>query len=184
MSEEKTILEKMEVLRLSNEESNKITKECIQTALVLLMKEQDFAHISITDIAKKAGVSRTAYYRNYQTKEDVLRNLLDDVAKNIHKSMKKYLVSDDEYKYWLCMFQDITPYAETAKLLFNAHFGEEIENGIYNMLIGEYTNPVNSDKYIERFWSGAVCAVIKQWLLGDMKESPENMATICCKAND
>ena len=45
-------------------ESNRLAKECIVTALVELMKIKDYDAISITDIAKKAGVSRMAYYRN------------------------------------------------------------------------------------------------------------------------
>ena len=42
-------------------ESNRLAKECIVTALVELMKIRDYDSISITDIAKKAGVSRMAY---------------------------------------------------------------------------------------------------------------------------
>ena len=142
------------------------------------------SQINISEITKKAGVSRTAYYRNYQSKEDVLHNLLDDVVLSIYKSMKKHSVYDGEYEYWLSMFQDLVPFAETASLLFKAHFGEEIENGIYNILMSEYESPTPKDKYIERFWSGAVCAVIKQWIFDDMKETPESMADICCHVND
>lgn len=59
---------KMDALRQSNAESNALTKESIETALLALMKEKNFSSITITDIAKKAGVSRLAYYRNYSSK--------------------------------------------------------------------------------------------------------------------
>jgi len=55
-------------------ESNRLAKECIVTALIELMKVRDYNAISITDITKKAGVSRMAYYRNYTSKEDILKN--------------------------------------------------------------------------------------------------------------
>lgn len=171
-------------LRLSNEESNRITKESIQSALILLMQKKEFSNITVTEIVKKAGVSRTAYYRNYQSKEDVLNNLLSEVVFNIYKPIKNKLDIDDEYEDWHSMFRDIVPFANMAKLLFKAHFGEDIENGIYNMLIAEYTNPTASEKYIERFWSGAVCSIIKQWVMDDMAVSPEDMAAICCKVNE
>lgn len=45
-------------------ESNRLVKDCITTAFIELMKVRDYNTITITDITKKAGVSRMAYYRN------------------------------------------------------------------------------------------------------------------------
>lgn len=44
--------------RLGNKESNKITRECVETALIQLMKTKPFEAITITDIVQRAGVSR------------------------------------------------------------------------------------------------------------------------------
>ena len=52
--------------------TNQLVKECLYTSLMLLMEQKEFQNITITDIAKKAGVSRMAYYRNYETKEAIL----------------------------------------------------------------------------------------------------------------
>ena len=54
---EETELQKHAVLRLSNEESNKLTRECLRTALIKLMEQKPFDQISIKDIVKKSGVS-------------------------------------------------------------------------------------------------------------------------------
>ncbi len=81
MSKQDSEMKKREVLRLSNIESNKITRECIETALILLMSEKDYSNITISEIVQRAGVSRTAYYRNYSSKEDILNTLLHDVIK-------------------------------------------------------------------------------------------------------
>jgi AcrR family transcriptional regulator len=56
-----------------------LTKESIFTALLELMATKEFAQISVTAIAKRAGVSRMAFYRNYQTKEDILNDYLDQL---------------------------------------------------------------------------------------------------------
>ena len=63
-------------LKLSNEEVNRITKDSIQEALVYLLSKKNINDISVTEIVNKAGVSRTAYYRNYQSKEDILKEIL------------------------------------------------------------------------------------------------------------
>ena len=65
------------------QEANEFVKECITTALLKMLKEQDFSDITITDLVKKAGVSRISFYRNYESKEDVLR-------KHIHLLLKAW----------------------------------------------------------------------------------------------
>ncbi|HIS07210.1 MAG TPA: TetR/AcrR family transcriptional regulator, partial [Candidatus Choladocola avistercoris] len=49
-----------------------MTKECLYTALLLLMEKKPYEDITITEIAKKAGVSRMSYYRLYKSKDDIL----------------------------------------------------------------------------------------------------------------
>ena len=61
-----------ENLRLSNQESNRLTRECLQTALIYLMNEKPFEQIHISELARRSGVSRTDFYRNYTCKEDFL----------------------------------------------------------------------------------------------------------------
>ena len=56
----------------TNNMQNILTKESIFTALMILMEKKDFKEISITEITKKAGVSRMAFYRNYDEKEDII----------------------------------------------------------------------------------------------------------------
>ena len=55
-------------LRLSNEESNRLTRECLCTAMMRLMSTTPPERITISEIIELAGVSRMAFYRNYGTK--------------------------------------------------------------------------------------------------------------------
>lgn len=56
----------------SNQEANQITRESIETALLHLMEKKDLPQISISELVRKAGVSRNAFYRNYKSKEEIL----------------------------------------------------------------------------------------------------------------
>ncbi|MGI6046191.1 MAG: TetR/AcrR family transcriptional regulator [Eggerthellaceae bacterium] len=72
-----------DTLHRNNAEVNAITRERIEATLIALMSEKDFSDITITDITKKAGVSRLAYYRNYESKEDIwLRHLQQSLPRN------------------------------------------------------------------------------------------------------
>ena len=52
--------------------TNIIVKESITQALLILMESKDFQKITITEIVNKAGVARMSFYRNYDSKEDVI----------------------------------------------------------------------------------------------------------------
>ena len=82
-------------------ESNRLAKECIVTALIELMKVREYNAISITDITKKAGVSRMAYYRNYSSKEDILNKYMDEVGLSIHEKIAEMHTREEIYNYFL-----------------------------------------------------------------------------------
>ena len=44
----------------------------MSTALLELMIEKDYTKISIGEIAKKAGVDRSSYYRHFKSKDDII----------------------------------------------------------------------------------------------------------------
>jgi len=53
-------------------ENDLYSKNLIYSSLIKLMKNKKYEHISITEIAKKAGINRVTFYKNFETKEDVL----------------------------------------------------------------------------------------------------------------
>ena len=65
---------------LSNNEANRITRESICTALLELLKTNEFKKISISELVRKAGVSRQSFYRNYNTKEDIVLEIERTIA--------------------------------------------------------------------------------------------------------
>ena len=67
---------------------NTMTKECIFTALLILMEKKPYEEITITDIAKKAGVSRMSYYRLYKSKDDILIQYFNEVFEELLERAK------------------------------------------------------------------------------------------------
>ena len=64
---------------MKHTQENQIVRECIATALLQLMREKPFEAITVTELARRAGVSRTTYYRNFTSKEDILRASVDQI---------------------------------------------------------------------------------------------------------
>ena len=58
----------------------------IYDALSLLMKEHDYKDITIADIARKAGIARMTFYRNYPDKDTVLLKRFVQVLSTIYSN--------------------------------------------------------------------------------------------------
>ena len=164
-------------------ESNRLAKECIVTALVELMKIRDYDAITITDIAKKAGVSRMAYYRNYSSKDDILKKYIEEVGESVHRMIAEHHSGSVPYDYFLALFEQLGKYSDLAIVTYRAHLGELILAAlIKNMFL---TFPPKSDSPMERhsrfFLAGGFYHVFIEWLKGGLREDAATMAAICAE---
>lgn len=174
-----TELQIKNILRQSNKEQNAITRECIESALVLLMKNKPFAEISIQDIIKRAGVSRSSYYRNYDSKEAILTGYLDKIINDTSKALSQFDVTVDGENSWMTLLSITRSLSSEYKLLLQAGFGDTmLRRYIYSI---NRNNPENDPSVytINCYLSGCLYSVITQWILDDMKTDEAVIAKIC-----
>ena len=58
-----------------NTKKRALTKERLKNALIVLCDKKGYYDITILDICKCAGVYRSTFYRYYDTKDDILREI-------------------------------------------------------------------------------------------------------------
>ena len=58
--------------------------------LARLMREGDFAGITVTDLVESAKVGRTTFYRNFDSIEDILRLRCDQVIDGMVAYLQDY----------------------------------------------------------------------------------------------
>lgn len=61
---------------MSNEGRNAYVTEHITAAMLSLLKEKPLVEITISELCDRAGVGRTSFYRNFQEKEDILKEYI------------------------------------------------------------------------------------------------------------
>lgn len=169
--------------RLNNNEANKLTRECIFTALMILMEKMDFRQITITDITNKAGVSRMAFYRNYRLKEDILTDYLDELFEMyIAEVYQDFPV--DEYQIAYRFFSYFRQHNNLIINLIKADLTLLILKrfDVYLISIFEviFKNLTQKSKYEIDFVSGGLYKVLIEWINGGLKESDDEMAEIIC----
>ena len=70
-------------------EANRQVKIKISRALIKLMEQMPFSDITVTDIVQTAGVARASYYRNFESKEEVLIKVTDYIMNEYSKKAAK-----------------------------------------------------------------------------------------------
>lgn len=94
------------IVNMKKESSaNAFARDCIYTALLQLMEQQPYSEITVTDIAKRAGVSRMTYYRHYQSKDDVLIKHLDTMLYSLEKNLNTDNMQWE--KVWTVFFEKL-----------------------------------------------------------------------------
>lgn len=177
----KKVTKRGELHMKTRNESNKLAKECIVTALIELMKVRDFHSITITDLTKKAGVSRMAYYRNYTSKEDILNKFIDEVGSGIHEKLSCISTDNDLYNYYLALLEQLGSYNDLAITTYKAGLGELILAEITKQMAITFppTDASPTEKYRHLYLAGAFYNTFIEWLKNGQVESCAEMARIC-----
>ena len=83
--------------------SHELVTDSIYTALIQLMKTRPYQEIKIKDIVDRAGVSRMAYYRNFETKDEILTKRLQEKLEHFEIRLRNAdgLTEED---YWTEFF--------------------------------------------------------------------------------
>ena len=76
-------------------------------ALIDLMEKQPLEEISITELTKKAGVSRMSYYRSFNSKQHILEEHLQTIVRRfrIEGEKRGYLGKEHGYEQLLYAFR-------------------------------------------------------------------------------
>ena len=175
MTGSKSELHKKGIQQYSSKEANEICRECIQTALIRLMKTKELKDITITELTQLAGVSRTTYYRNYYEKEDVLKDLFTNLMLEISREI---LAADTIYDTALAVFQGIRKNADVYRLLMKASYAEPMLREVTRIASADTPKDAPLEQMRIVFLTGALFNMIRVWTNDDMHQTPEEMAGI------
>ncbi len=179
MNKEKTEMEKHKVLRLSNEESNKLTRECLKTAMLRLLAKMDIDKITITELVKVAGVSRTAFYSNYSSKEDILVSNAEEFSKRIIDLAWDGIANNEMKELYMKLFEEFRSEYDKIDVVMKAGLEDFLFDAIEKEVIKRLGDLDMSTDYLLAGLGGMINSVMLRWYHNGMKDSPEDMATLC-----
>ena len=158
-------------LRAANEASHRLTVEAIENALFILMKTKPYREIRVTEILKRSGASRAAFYNNFRNKDDIVDQLLE--------RMTKYMIEIMHYN---------NSVEEKANLIYNVISSQReelkllIDSGLDRRVLEETNRKTLKEdmKYNEKMytilWNGAVYNLVRELTINDELNSLEKLS--------
>ncbi len=152
----------------------------IVQALFKLMNEYEFERISVTDIARKAGVGRATFYRYFKRKEDVIYYYFEHNTKGFMFGQRFYPRCKEDYimianDVFSTFKENKTPFRLIRKARLEYVYLDYLNKMFVSTFDREYQD---RNPYLPYLYAGMLFNVSMAWLDGDCKESVESIAGI------
>ncbi len=156
-------------MNMNNEQKNTWVKRQITAALLNLMKEKKLADISVSELTEMAGVGRVSFYRNYQTKEDILREESDRLIQEWGKLYEANPESAPETLF-PSLFDFYREHRDFYTTLYEAGMSTIMMDTIISTI--QITPELqNLEAYMKSFWAYGIYGSMLEWIKRGMQES-------------
>ena len=151
-----------------------LVSEYIMDALLMLMRKKEYKDISITEICEKAGVTRMSFYRNFESKEDILKKWLTSITNDFLAISGISYKNDSNRDYFIKLFTHLKQHKVICTAMYKAdliYLGKEQFDRVFlEIHRGDY------DDYKSFFLAGGIYNVFLLWLINGCGETPEELA--------
>lgn len=150
------------------------------------LKYKKYEDITVTDICRKAHVSRRTYYRNCECKDDLIIYSTDHLVSELLGSVD--FRETDPFKLYAGFFRYWKEHSVFLKLLY--------DNSLFDMFLREFIEVCNESmryplqeaslnntdnkelirRYSNAFIVGGIGQMLKEWAAEDFKSSAEDLA--------
>ena len=165
--------------------SSRRSRRWITKALLELMMAKPYEKISITEIAEEADVVRRTFYRNFESKEDVIKTYIESIFKGFISSVKENETLDTQ-EVAKGFFEYMNRHKVFLKLLHEHDMFDLIlhvfEERIFENQESDWLDPSKENdmfvKYSRSFFIAGLWYMLETWLKSGMLETPEELASI------
>ncbi len=178
MSERKMSSRSLENLTISNQESNRLTREALEISLMQLLEKKELAKITISELVHRAGVSRAAFYRNYTSKEQMLEEIFGKTVQKIMDKLGQFNLRTELYQVWIILFKEAKKEARLISLAVDYNLEKYLTQAVFNFLEKRQQSKREASSYIHSFWSSALVSVLSKWIKDGMQVPAEKIASL------
>lgn len=154
-----------------------LLKECMADALLQLMTEKSFEKISFQEIALRAGVGRSSWFRNFSSKEEALCFKLVQLWNRWEEQHGLDKCSRYTIENVAAYFAFNYSIRDSLKTIYAAQCHSCVYDAFYQVVLPQSGAGV-AETYEIRFYTLGLYGLLSEWVGRDFQESPEEMADI------
>ena len=168
-----------------------LTKRLLQEGLLRLLSRKELKKINITELCAEAGINRVTFYRHYSCPHEILLEIERDLLNKL-KHIVKVPRSRQEVKQYLndiCAF--LSRNTDLLKTVFRANtdndfctlFNEILQELWQGGTVLSILDDLTPDErnILGIYCTGGVYFVLRQWLLGSIQKTPQEIVDIIYK---
>lgn len=160
-------------MNVKNNKRKRESVEKIEKAFVELLQTEELNKISVTDICKITGLNRSTFYANFIDIYDLADKLRVKLEADFNEQFKDRTNHDAE-----TMFRHIYDNQLFYKTYFKLGYDEKHTSYIFDTMRAEKDFGGKHIEYHIEFFRNGINAIIKMWLAGGCRETPDEMAEI------
>lgn len=173
------------VMKMSNHPSVIQSQQWIYESLIKLMQEKSFNSISIGEITKFADLDRTTFYRNFDSKEDILNVGISNIKNKYIKALNnsQSLTMDYvSYVFFNICYEEI----DLLKLLHSHGLSSLLLNQFNDILPqlhisvkNKFHYQINDEYMIFALYynTGGFLNILMKWIEGGCTESTDELVS-------
>lgn len=162
------------------------SQKWIADSLMRLLEKHTFSEITVTQICQEAQLVRKTFYRNFETKEDIIHFILDNLFESFRSKFSIETIAPSEtfthyYEYWAKERQLLTYlHRDDLFYLLTKKYIEYTDSmHMYLQFVnGDSKTQSDLEPYVIDFIAGGMVAILEHWLERDFKESIDNLTQL------
>ncbi len=166
-----------------HQKQKEASAKMIEDAFFQMIEEDDYAKITVSEIAERAGVARRTFYRLYDGKEAVLRAWIEKIFQEYRRECGKLQnydigqIAGEYFSFWY-------GYRERLMLLHRNgldvwmlyHMAGPMSQQIIGQRIAEKVQEQMNVEYFMLFSAGGFANLLYSWIADGMDGTPEEYA--------
>lgn len=152
------------------------TKNLLFDTLTILMKENSFERIKVSDICDKALINRSTFYSHYSDKYELLVDYINNLKINLKKALEKNNNIGNTKEYYLELIRLLLDQIDEKKDMYYSILINNRDSIVVDILFEAVSNDLDEriknegdipSEIIVRFYLGAVVSLGLDWINSD-----------------
>ena len=165
-------------MNTKNNRRRRESVERIEKAFMELLQTRELSEVTVADICKLSGLNRSTFYANFADLYDLadrVREHLEDEVNRLYEADKARQINSNDY---LRLFRHIRANQLFYRTYFKLGYDNQFKLKYYDVHQAQRHFDNRHIEYHVEFFRSGFNAIVKLWLAGGCRETPEEMEEI------